>query len=120
MSCWIDAVTCWYRAAIALFDQPMTSMTARSGTPRIRRNGRSRVSRVMQASIANAGRREQSLPLGVVGARIDWRTSWRGEQPFILVPQLGRGFTLGGLGRAMPAQQHDQLIGQPNSPAAGS
>jgi len=29
-------VTCWYRAAIALDDQPMLPITARSGTPRIR------------------------------------------------------------------------------------
>lgn len=28
------AVTCWYRLAMALFDHPMKSITARSGAPR--------------------------------------------------------------------------------------
>jgi hypothetical protein len=48
----MGAVTCWYRAAIPELDQPMISITLRSGTPRRSRT----VAAVWRASWSRASR----------------------------------------------------------------
>ena len=75
---WISAVTCWYRAAIDVLDQPMTLMTVRSGTPS-NSTTVAAVSRAVQPTVPQAGELEKTLPLVVVGLGVDRLAQRRGE-----------------------------------------
>lgn len=98
-----------YRLAMAAFDQPISSITAGSGTRSSQDRGR-RVPGVVQPGVSHLSQPEQCLPRAVILGRVHRPSEQVGEDPASVLPQVPGLLTVDRLVCPVRLQCVDHLV----------